>query len=92
MYSLKYGTPPVVHKTGGLADTVELFDSSNDSGTGFVFDHFEPQGLRWALDYALDTFSHRDTWERLMRNGMAKDFSWDVQGREYVELYGRLVG
>jgi starch synthase len=92
MYSLKYGTPPVVHKTGGLADTVELFDSSNGSGTGFVFDHFEPQGLRWALDYALDTFSHRDTWERLMRNGMAKDFSWDVQGREYVELYGRLVG
>src|SRR5215203_452121 len=92
MYSLKYGTPPVVHKTGVLADTVELFDSSNGSGTGFVFDHFEPQGLRWALDYALDTFSHRDTWERLMRNGMAKDFSWDVQGREYVELYGRLVG
>lgn len=92
MYSLKYGTPPIVHKTGGLADTVQLFDSATNEGTGFVFDHFAAGGLRWALDYALDTYPHRETWERLQRNGMAKDFSWDVQGREYVELYHRLAG
>jgi starch synthase len=92
MYSLRYGTPPVVRKTGGLADTVDLFDSSNGHGTGFVFDHFHSEGLRWAIDYALDTYPHRETWERLMRNGMAKDYSWDVQGREYVELYERLAG
>jgi starch synthase len=92
MYSLKYGTPPVVHRTGGLADTVQLFDSATNEGTGFVFDHFAAEGLRWALDYALDTYPHRETWERLQRNGMAKDFSWDVQGREYVELYRRLAG
>lgn len=92
MYSLKYGTPPVVHKTGGLADTVQLFDSTRGEGTGFVFDHFAAEGLRWALDYALDTYPHRETWERLQRNGMAKDFSWDVQGREYVDLYRRLAG
>jgi starch synthase len=92
MYSLKYGTPPIVHRTGGLADTVELFDSAPGTGTGFVFDHFAPHGLRWALDYALDTFPHRPVWEKLMANGMAQDFSWDKQGKEYVELYGRLVG
>ena len=92
MYSLKYGTPPVVHKTGGLADTVELFDSATGKGTGFLFDHFVPHGLRWALDYALDTYQHHPSWEKLMLNGMAKDYSWDVQGEEYVELYGRLVG
>ncbi|HSK75800.1 MAG TPA: glycogen synthase [Thermoanaerobaculia bacterium] len=92
MYSLKYGTPPIVHRTGGLADTVELFDSATGEGTGFVFDHFAAEGLRWALDYALDTYPHRETWERLQQNGMAKDFSWDVQGREYVELYHRLAG
>jgi starch synthase len=92
MYSLKYGTPPVVHKTGGLADTVELFDSATNQGTGFLFDHFVPQGLHWALDYALDTYQHHPSWEKLMQNGMAKDYSWDVQGEEYVELYGRLVG
>jgi starch synthase len=92
MYSLKYGTPPVVHKTGGLADTVQLFDSATNEGTGFVFDHFAAGGLRWALDYALDTYPHRETWERLQKNGMSKDFSWDVQGREYVDLYRRLAG
>ncbi|HSS50577.1 MAG TPA: glycogen synthase, partial [Thermoanaerobaculia bacterium] len=70
LYSLKYGTPPVVHKTGGLADTVDLFDSSTGHGTGIVFDHFVPAGLRWALDYALDTYAHRTTWEKLMANGM----------------------
>jgi len=92
MYSLRYGTPPIVHRTGGLADTVHLFDSGTGQGTGFVFDHFHKEGLRWALEYALDTFPHRSTWERLMANGMAQDFSWDVQGQEYVELYRRLAG
>jgi len=92
MYSLRYGTPPVVHKTGGLADTVESFDPATGEGTGFVFDHFDSDGFRWALDLALDTYNDRPTWERLMRNGMAKDFSWDVQGKEYVELYERLAG
>jgi starch synthase len=92
MYSLRYGTPPVVRKTGGLADTVQLFDSGTGEGTGFVFDHFHAAGLQWALDYALDTYPHHETWEQLMRNGMAQDFSWEVQGKEYVELYGRLVG
>jgi starch synthase len=91
MYSLRYGTPPVVHRTGGLADTVEPFDAATGEGTGFVFGHFDSQGIRWALDQALDTFSHRETWERLMRNGMAKDFSWDVQGEEYVELFRSLA-
>ena len=92
MYSLRYGTPPVVHKTGGLADTVQIFDSGTGLGTGFVFEDFTSQGLRWALDYALDIFPDRPTWEQLMRNGMVKDFSWDVQGKEYVELYERLRG
>jgi starch synthase len=92
MYSLRYGTPPVVHKTGGLADTVEPCDAAAGSGTGFVFEHFTADGLAWALDQALSTYRSHPAWERLIANGMAKDFSWDVQGREYVELYGRLAG
>jgi starch synthase len=95
MYSLRYGTPPIVRKTGGLADTVEHFDPSiggGGQGTGFVFEHYTAEGLRWALDTALDTYEDRAAWERLMRNGMAKDFSWDVQGREYVDLYRRFTG
>jgi starch synthase len=91
MYSLRYGTPPVVHKTGGLADTVEPFDPATGQGTGFVFDHFTPEGLAWALDRALNTFHQPILWQRMMVNGMTRDFSWDVQGKEYVELYERLA-
>ena len=92
MYSLRYGTPPVVRKTGGLADTVEPFDPATGHGTGFVFEHFTALGLGWALDMALNAYRHPLLWQRLMVNGMSKDFSWEIQGKEYVELYGRLVG
>ena len=91
MYSLRYGTPPIVRKTGGLADTVEPFNPATGQGTGFVFEHFTPAGLAWALDLALNAFHHPILWRRIMGDGMTRDFSWDVQGREYVELYGRLA-
>ncbi len=90
MYSLKYGTVPIVRKTGGLADTVTLYDWKTGIGTGFVFDHYVPDAVRWALDYALDVYGRPEPWKRLMLNGMACDFSWEVQGREYVELYSEL--
>jgi len=93
MYSLRYGTIPVVRKTGGLADTVELWDPVRDTGTGFMFDHATAQGLRWALGAALDLFERdRAAWTRLMMRGMAQDFSWERQGREYLALYARLSG
>jgi starch synthase len=92
MYSLRYGTVPVVRKTGGLADTVQLWNPSSRQGTGFVFDHFTTDGLRWALHTALDTYRDRDAWRTLQENGMKQDFSWEVQGQEYEALYRRLVG
>jgi starch synthase len=91
MYSLRYGTPPVVRRTGGLADTVEPWNPATGRGTGFAFEHFTPEGLRWALELALDTFRDRAAWERLMRNGMAQDFSWAKQVVPYERLYERLV-
>jgi starch synthase len=90
MYSLRYGTVPVVRRTGGLADTVRLYDETTGEGTGFVFDHFTSQGLAWALGYALDVWQDRKAWRRLMRNGMAEDFSWTRQVDRYVALYTRL--
>lgn len=92
IYSLRYGTIPVVRKTGGLNDTVENFDSATGHGTGFVFEHFTPEGLRWAIERAITTFHHRDMWHTIMRNAMSRNFSWDVQVRYYIELYARLVG
>jgi starch synthase len=92
MYSQRYGTVPVVRRTGGLADTVEPYDLHRDAGTGFLFDHFTPQGLSWALGRALHTYVEDPVaWRRLMRRGMARDFSWDRQGGYYVEAYEQLL-
>lgn len=90
MYSLRYGTVPIVHRTGGLADTVEQWNPATGEGTGIVFEHHDAAGLRWAIEAALAAYRDRAGWQRLMDNGMAQDFSWDVQGKLYEELYRRL--
>ena len=92
MYSLRYGTPPVVRRTGGLADTVEPFDRKTRRGTGFLFEAFTAQALAAALRQALECWEDKEAWRALVQNGMAKDFSWTRQARQYVELYGRLAG
>jgi starch synthase len=91
MFSLRYGTVPIVRRTGGLADSVEPFDPATGAGTGFVFEHFDAEALRWALGLALRTWRRRSAWRRLMQNGMRRDFSWRTQARRYVELYGWLA-
>jgi starch synthase len=95
MYSLRYGTAPIVHRTGGLADTVWNFDPSTGRGTGFVFDHFDATGLAWALGRALDLWGsgsgvERDRWRQLQRNGMRLPLGWSHRIGEYLALY-RLV-
>ena len=91
MYSLRYGTPPVVRRTGGLADTVTPWDPVAATGTGFLFDDFTSSALHGAIDWALQNWRNQDHWKKLVRNGMAQDFSWDRQGPEYVNLYRSLL-
>ncbi len=90
IYSLRYGTVPIVRKTGGLADTVQLYDWVHQTGTGFVFEYFNGDSLRWAMDYAYSTFQNKDAWRKLMLNGMRQNYSWDVQVEKYIALYRRL--
>lgn len=90
MYSLRYGTIPVVRRTGGLADTVRPYDPASGEGTGFVFEHFTATGFAWALEQALDAFEDRATWTALMRRAMAEDFSWRHQAPRYEALYAAL--
>jgi len=92
MYSLKYGTIPIVRRTGGLADTVEAFDPATGTGTGFLFDAFESDALYGAVRQALQVWTQPESWTRMMQNGMARDFSWARQGPLYEALYADLVG
>jgi starch synthase len=91
MYSLRYGTVPIVRRTGGLADTVQHYDAASGQGTGVVFEHFNATGMSWALEYALGLYQQRGAWRRLVHNAMAQDFSWERQVGEYTALYQRLA-
>jgi starch synthase len=90
MYSLRYGNVPIVRKTGGLADSVVPYDPSSGEGTGIVFEHFDSEALEWAMNTALDLYAQPAHWARMVRNGMAQDFSWERQGALYVQLYEKL--
>ncbi len=92
LYSLRYGTVPIVRATGGLADTVEdCSDQSLEDGrpTGFVFEDYSAQAFTEAVRRALALFRQPDNWHRLVLNGMAQDWSWRRSAQEYVEVYGK---
>jgi starch synthase len=91
LYSLRYGTVPVVHATGGLDDTVVEFDPATHSGTGFKFSPYSVDEFVGALGRALHARRDRTTWARLVASGMAQDFSWTRAATEYRRLYEDLV-
>ncbi len=88
MYSLRYGTVPVVHRTGGLADTVQSFDPDREVGTGWAFSPHDAGAFRDAIGFALVTWGRfPESWRRMQRRGMSQDFSWDRAGALYERLY-----
>jgi len=91
MYSLRYGTVPVVRTVGGLEDTVEDFDGWQ-RGTGFKFREYSPQGFLVAVRRALDVFRDRRAWRGLVLRGTAQDNSWERSAGSYEALYRRLDG
>ena len=91
MYSLRYGTVPVVRAVGGLEDTVEDYDGK-DRGTGFKFREYHPRALWSALLRALEVYRDRAAWVAMMKRGMAVDHSWDRSAAGYEALYEKLVG
>jgi starch synthase len=86
MYSMKYGTVPIVRKTGGLADSVIDFDASPDS-TGFVFEEYSADALYEAVRRARETYRDGNAWRQLVLRAMKRDFSWRRQSGEYIETY-----
>jgi starch synthase len=91
MYSLRYGTIPIVRRTGGLADSVQHFDPATGKGTGIVFNDFDAGGMAWALQTATQWYSDAGIWDRIVQNAMRQDFSWHVQANEYLKLFASLL-
>jgi starch synthase len=91
MIAMRYGAVPVVHATGGLADTVENYSPATGKGNGFSFEHYDADSLLATLARALETSRHADTWRELQRRCMAIDFSWQRSAGKYVELYRRAI-
>jgi starch synthase len=89
MYSLRYGTVPLVRETGGLADTVRNYDPRTGDGTGFTFVEYSTSALLGTLRWALDIYRDRGTWRRIQAAGMREDNSWDASARRYVQAYER---
>jgi starch synthase len=89
IYSLKYGTVPVVRATGGLDDTIEHWDPRTGKGTGFKFTDYNGEALLLTIKEALRAFRDQTSWQQLMRNGMNKDFSWNASAKDYIRVYER---
>jgi starch synthase len=90
IYSLKYGTVPIVRATGGLDDTIDSWDARTGRGTGFKFSEYSGELLLLTIKHALLAFRDQTSWQILMRNGMKKDFSWDASAKEYIRIYERV--
>lgn len=87
MYSMRYGTVPVVRATGGLDDTVTDYNDAAETGTGFKFEPYTAAALLTAMERAKAAFANPRSWTQLQVAGMRQDFSWDRSAREYVKLY-----
>ncbi len=88
IYSLKYGTVPIVRNTGGLADTVVNFSGANEEeATGFCFDTYSSNELIKTIKRAIKFFDTKNLWKKIQQNGMNKNFSWENSARQYLDLY-----
>jgi starch synthase len=91
MYSLKYGTVPVVRATGGLADTVKNFNQKSGEGNGFTFKKYDAQEMLKTIRRAVKLFKNKKVWEKIQKSGMDEDFSWERSAGKYMDLYEKAL-
>jgi starch synthase len=91
MIALRYGTVPIVRKTGGLTDTVRDYNRKTGRGTGFVFDDYSAGALVECLRRARSLYRDPGKWKRLIQAGMKQDFSWERSAKEYVKVYRKAL-
>jgi len=91
MLAMRYGSIPIVHRTGGLADTVQPFDPEENTGNGFSFTRYDPFHLFAEVVRATEAYRFRSAWQDLMQRAMLADYSWDASAEQYVALYRRAM-
>ncbi len=91
MFSLKYGTIPIIRKVGGLADTVKDFDEIKYKGTGFVFENYDSEELLDTIKRAVKIYKKKRVWVKIVKEAMLEDYSWDKSAKHYVQLFSSLI-
>lgn len=92
MFSLRYGTVPIVRKTGGLADTITHYNQETKEGNGFVFENYDMGGLLWAVNEAVNTYKQgKSVWNNVVKNAMKSDYSMKKMADEYIKLYNKML-
>ena len=91
LFALRYGTIPIGHRTGGLADTIKPVSRASRTGTGFVFSPYDAEAFLGAVRQALEVYRDPSLWQAIQRNGMAEDFSWEASAKHYVQLYRKAI-
>ncbi|MGK7923156.1 MAG: glycogen synthase GlgA [Trichodesmium sp.] len=92
LLAMRYGSVPIVRRTGGLVDTVSFYDPINNAGTGYCFDRYEPLDLLTAMVRACEGFRFKEQWQELQKRGMRENFSWDKSAYEYIKMYKSILG
>ncbi len=91
MFSLRFGTVPIVRKTGGLADTIQHYDPETKEGNGFLFETYDGYGLLWAVEEALRVYHMgKEEWKNVVKNAMNSDYSWENSADKYIAVYEQL--
>ncbi len=91
IFSLRYGTVPIVRETGGLKDTVMPYNEFTGEGTGFSFANYNAHEMLDTVKRAISFYKNKDIWEKIVKSGMKQDFSWSKSAKEYMELYEKMV-
>jgi starch synthase len=92
LYSLKYGTIPIIYNIGGLKDTITNIDPDNSSGNGFTFDQYNAKELIKTIKKAIKLFRKKEEWDLLIKRAMSEDFSWEKSSDKYLEIYRKVLG
>ena len=91
LFSMSYGTIPIVRQTGGLNDTVVHFNAEVGGGNGFLFKDYDVNGIMWAINEGINVYYNKVAWAKLVQNAMNTNFSWDESAKKYLEIYNNLV-